>query len=266
MKDTLGPQLYGWAYRFGAELGFCLTLSRGLTADDVMRAYGVDPAEAVVVPVEEAYDVDPDDGRRGTLIRFGDSGGWGFSVECLGIVGGSEPVLSRLSAGTETVTMTYTGGGMTWVSHARDGVRLSSFEPLMPSLVRHGDGPHELAGLIQRVEDEEHGGEWELRRGRGHFPEAIMLDVVQRRFGACPPREVLDGPLPTAFLAEADQLPAPPGPTAPPLAGTTGRKGLGRGLGALVPDHRSRPRAEPRKRPDEAEKPSAPRESAGQRA
>lgn len=39
-----------------------------------------------------------------------------------------------------------------------------------------------------------------------------MLGVVRERFGACPTREVLDSPLPTALLADTDRLPAPPVP------------------------------------------------------
>ncbi|MDQ8704786.1 DUF6461 domain-containing protein [Streptomyces sp. LHD-70] len=204
LTGNAGGRLWQWLHEY-SELGHCLTLSRGLTADDVMRAYDVDPATAAAVTIEGAYEIEPEDDdesdAEGSVVRFGHSRGWGFSVEQLGSAGGYDPVLSRLSAGTETVALTYTGDGMTWVTHSRDGVLLSSFEPLMPSLVRHGTGPHELADLVQAFMDAQ-GGEWDLDGGPS--PDRIMLGLVEERFGCCPSPTVLDGRLPTAYVRDEE--------------------------------------------------------------
>lgn len=222
MTADMASQLHTWLHEF-SDLGFCLTFSRGKNAEAVMRAYGMDPARARVLSLDDMMQVEPDE-ADGTVIRFGQNGSWGYSLEYIGIEGGRDPVLSRLSEGSETVVLGPTARGMTLFHHARDGVELSSFEPMAPHATQRGPGPHLLADLMQEVCDTWGDGDW----GDGPEPGESLLRIVQDQLGELPGPEVLGAPALTAYLADADRLPRPP---PPPPTYNPNNEGLGRRLG-----------------------------------
>ncbi|MDQ8705406.1 DUF6461 domain-containing protein [Streptomyces sp. LHD-70] len=190
-----GTEVLAWLREF-SDLGYCLTLTRERSAEQVMRAYGIDPASARRLPLDDLKQVDPTGELRGTVVRFGQSEGLGFSVEYIGTTGGSDPVLGRLSAGTETVTLTATADGMVWFGHACDGVELSTFEPHAPDHTRNGPGPHQdFAEPMQQLADWYE--EYEPDRTKEN-----LLGLIHERLGGLPSPDVLDGPLLTAFLPE----------------------------------------------------------------
>ncbi|NBE55147.1 DUF6461 domain-containing protein [Streptomyces boluensis] len=198
---ALGPasELAAWLMEF-SDLGFCLTLTRNRNAEDVIRAYGIDPAHARPLPLDAFLEVDPNGTGvdEGTVIRFGHSGQNAFSLEYLDTKGGRHPVLANLSAGTETVVLTEAADAMTLFRHARDGVRLSSFEPDAPQETLNGPGPHTYAELLQRVITERATDDEADRK------TALQdtLRVVHDQYGELPAPAQLSGPLLTAYLPD----------------------------------------------------------------
>ncbi|MDQ8707988.1 DUF6461 domain-containing protein [Streptomyces sp. LHD-70] len=205
MPETAGAldpaeELAAWLMEF-SDLGFCLTLTRDRITEDVIRAYGIDPAQARLLPLDDFLEVDPGGtgADEGTVIRFGHSGVTAFSLEYIGTTGGQNPVLAHLCSHTETIALTATADGMTSVKHARDGVPLSSFEPDAPQETRSGPGPHTFAELLQRVIAERATDDEADRRT--DLQDALRL--VHDQYGDLPDPATLSGPLLTAYLPDA---------------------------------------------------------------
>ncbi|NBE52520.1 hypothetical protein [Streptomyces boluensis] len=78
--DTLNPaaELAAWLVEF-SDLGFCLTLTRDQKTDDVIRAYGIDPAQARSLSLDDFLEVDP----SGTGGDEGPSSGSGTAASAL---------------------------------------------------------------------------------------------------------------------------------------------------------------------------------------
>ncbi|NBE52519.1 hypothetical protein GUY60_13995 [Streptomyces sp. YC537] len=88
---------------------------------------------------------------------------------------------------------------MTSSKHARDGVRLSDFEPDAPQETRSGPGPHTFAErlqhvIAQRATDDEADWTTDLQD---------VLHLVHDQYGELPDPTTLRGALLTAFLPDA---------------------------------------------------------------
>ncbi|MFD8913444.1 DUF6461 domain-containing protein [Streptomyces sp. NPDC059575] len=90
---------------------WCVTFTRHLAPDKVLRRYGADARTARMLARGEAsglYDLAL---RGGTVLRAGTAGGWSFCYEDVGGAGSRPGVLGALSRGTETLSLLHGGDG-----------------------------------------------------------------------------------------------------------------------------------------------------------
>ena len=77
---------WSWILEGGIGLGGVLLFARGASAEDVIRAYRMDPADAQLLPAARAAEalrypvMDERDGVIHPWIRAGRAGDWGFAV------------------------------------------------------------------------------------------------------------------------------------------------------------------------------------------
>lgn len=200
--------------------GFCITFTRDRTPEAVLAAYGADVRQASVLTMEDADDAFPFS-VGGTLLRAGMLGTWAFCYEGREPEGFKEGVHNRLSAGTETLVLFMGGDGLVTFTYLREQREIESFEPGEPRTVR-GDGRHRFLHAVQEVLD------------AATAPMAsshAALQVIGQHIGAGLDWATLEGPLLTAFLADAHREALPTGTPLPPEL----RDALGPGLGPLIP-------------------------------
>ncbi|MYQ48615.1 hypothetical protein GTW40_26845 [Streptomyces sp. SID4985] len=176
---------------------WCVTFTRDLTPDEVLRRYGADPRTARMLARGEAgglYDLAL---HGGTVLRAGTADGWAFCYEDVGGAGSRSGLLGTLSRGTETLSLLHGGDGTNHLAYWRDGERID-FE-LGPT-----GGTSRHAGLVP------------------------ALRAVTRHTGVSLGADDLEGPLLTAYLAEA-------APLRSPVTGGAGTATVGRPLGAVRP-------------------------------
>ncbi|RKR87532.1 hypothetical protein BDK92_1811 [Micromonospora pisi] len=202
MDAATGP----WAL---TDLGFTVTFTLGLTAEEILACYGADPAEAELLTRQEAATTWP----GGDLLRVGPLGDWGFCFEEVGYQGSRPEVRTRLSAHTEVFSL-YDMSGMCTFKHVRDGQTVESFEPGFSYSVRV-DQPHTYWTRTEQIANE---------RGLRHSRAA--LEAIEEHIGARLHKGLLEGPLLTAYLTT-------PLPAVPPRPAQ--RKPPGRLLGSLDP-------------------------------
>lgn len=208
---------------------FCLTFTRGTTPEAVLRAYGMDPDLAAPRTRAESGGLLPR-GGGGSLLRVGRvAADCVFCYESLEPEGIKPTVMARLSQDTETVRVFKGADGLRTLEHWRDGRRTESVE-LSAALTVRGDGPHLFSPALRRTLDEH-----PEFADRGPSVLLVGLDTVGRYVGGVLEQQVLDGPLLTAFLPDADRDPLRPG-TGPARADATARpRRPGRLLGGLPP-------------------------------
>jgi hypothetical protein len=87
-----------------AQAGFCLTLARGVTEDEMFAAFGADPGQARPRRWEDLQDV--------MHVQVGRSGDWVFALELNSVNGARPRVLRQASAGGDALTVRGTGTGV----------------------------------------------------------------------------------------------------------------------------------------------------------
>lgn len=174
------------------QAGFCLTLARGVTEEEMFAAFGADPRQARPRHWEDLQDV--------MHVQVGRSGDWVFALE-LNSVNGTRPrVLNRVSAGGEAVAVHGAGYGIHHqFAYAADGNLVAAVDALSIGRWEGSDaerfrGLAEQAGLMQSRPPDR------LRR---------LLMVAGRTCDAALVSEDLDRALPSAELAPAplEELP-----------------------------------------------------------
>jgi Family of unknown function (DUF6461) len=175
---------WGWIHEVYPD-AFLLSFFEGHDAGEVIAAFGIDPAEAEVMPFDEAleeYDEYPD------VYRTGETGGWGFA-DGLVIVDHDEQ-LRRLSAGGRAVSVLRLASGPSGFAYFEDGERTCSFEPLFPAHRTGRDADRFVAEMRRVGLDPD--GEVDLDRV---VPAIAALDLVTELFGVRLDAETLRGPL-----------------------------------------------------------------------
>jgi Family of unknown function (DUF6461) len=118
---------YRWVRRSTLDMAATVTVVTGSTAEDVLRAFGADPARPeslrrISDDVTVQMSIDP-------WVAVLEAGTAVLAVEYNGFQGANEAVLCRASAGGRAASMFWNVNAMTRLSFAEGGQVLASFEP-----------------------------------------------------------------------------------------------------------------------------------------
>ncbi|GGT78933.1 hypothetical protein GCM10010207_88270 [Streptomyces atratus] len=200
---------------------WCVTFTKGLMPDEVLRRYGTEPDQARKLAHTEASDLyDMALRGGGAVLRVGKLQGWSFCFEDVGGVGSRRGPLSALSRGTETLSLLRGGDGMNRLAYWCDGQRRESFEPgandRMPQGERHF---------------------WDLvcaydQATPGRTGLLLALQAITQHTGVSLDTATIAGPLLTAHLSDGDRTPDPV-QRAPLTMRGSAASSLGRPLGSV---------------------------------
>lgn len=112
---------YRWLAHSQLEIAATVTVVTGASAEDVLRAFGADPARPVGISALESSDE-----MWVAVLTAGDAV---LAVENNGFQGSDGRVLCRASAGGRAASMFWNVNGMTRLSFAEGGQVLAAFEP-----------------------------------------------------------------------------------------------------------------------------------------
>lgn len=176
---------------------FCVTAVRGLGEADVLARLGADGSEPPVrCRIDGAYDAfDPD--SWAVRIHCPPGAGWAYAFDAFPQTGVMfrRPVLKRLSAGTEAVSVWKLLDSTTRVAHVRDGEVLALFDSwrFEPA---SGPEPHRLNQALERagffLDDDEIDDDFS--------DPAAALEAVEREFGLGVDPQAVAGPLPSVIV------------------------------------------------------------------
>ncbi|MFG2276069.1 DUF6461 domain-containing protein [Streptomyces chartreusis] len=175
---------------------FGLTCVRDLSADEVLARLDVAGQAPHPAFTDEEAIQHFGHGFEAPAVRVCSSGGWTvlLDVEAHGRLL-QTPVLTRLSVGTEAVSVWKLLDSTTQISHARDGELLAHFDAwtFEPA---EGSAPSRLNGALTDVgfflEENWESEEWSA--------PAMALLALEQEFGLVLPPEIAHGPLPTVSL------------------------------------------------------------------
>jgi hypothetical protein len=214
-----GPRVAGdqmsewrWARTYQYEAGGRLTFARGAAPADVIEAFELDPARAVLVPEEQVDQtlrypvVDRHSGELiGPWIRAGRSGEWAFAIEPFPMDATGEAGRRLSFFWGEAVVILWTPTVNT-ATYFADGEEVTKFQPEM-ACYRYGHDPDRFvaqmrqAGLdIDELTDEEYEAEGPAlseREERYIHTDHVLatLDMFTLALGIRLPVDVAAGPL-----------------------------------------------------------------------
>jgi hypothetical protein len=141
----------------GLSEAYCLTLARGLTAEEFLTRARARPdrrrtgVAALFEPSMALWDHYPEAGLLiGVTTAPGNGGNWALGVEVNGVLGVTEEVIVPLAAGTTVVTHFRNANATDHFYWIEDQDIRLHFEPLFP-WHRQGSTPDVLAGIMQQV-------------------------------------------------------------------------------------------------------------------
>jgi hypothetical protein len=138
---------YGWVERTIAGFASTVTVVRGLTAEEVLTAFGADPDRpAPLHELREQPGIDP-------WVAVLPVDGGVLAIEPNGWQGEQAPVLRLLSAADRAACVHLGGHGVLRWSFARDGAVVAAFEPLGPPEV----GDAEVAAALEGIDLDDFG-------------------------------------------------------------------------------------------------------------
>jgi hypothetical protein len=119
---------YRWVEDSALSVAATVTVVTGATVDEVLRAFGADPARA-----ESLRELDAEETEYTLVARVAAlaTDAAVVAVEYNGWAGSLEPVLCRASAGGRAASMFWNVNAVTRLSFAEGGQVLASFEPLL---------------------------------------------------------------------------------------------------------------------------------------
>jgi hypothetical protein len=184
------------------EIGGSLVFVRGVSAERVIEAFGMDPARALLLPASEAdealrYPVW--DTSTGTTvhpwIRVGRSAEWTFAIDpSLMAASQTQGAVRELSLGTEAAWFSW-NPNISYFRYFADGVLVTAFEPLLAS-DRQGSDPDRFLDQMRRA-----GLDPDPIPDDAPVPDVLpdyrigLLDMLTLALGIRLPREVALGPL-----------------------------------------------------------------------
>jgi hypothetical protein len=187
---------WDWVAETALEIGGSFTFARGTSPEQVMRAFGMNPAKARLVAVSDVAQAlhDPDwlraEPPEHPWIRVGVAGEWGFALdESTGGSGGyEEEAAAALAIGTDVVLFTHTQT-IDYFSYSADGdTATTSFEP--GGLVRYGTEPDRFVEQMRQV-----GLQTNVDDQQAANPMIALLQMLTIALGIRVPRDLALGPL-----------------------------------------------------------------------
>jgi hypothetical protein len=160
---------YRWIERSRLTVAATVTVATGLPVDDVIRAFGADPAQPE--PLEELREAYAD-----PWLAVLDLDGVVVVIEENGFYGSHAPVLTAVSRAGRAASMFWNVNGMRRLSFARGGELLSAFEPGLGEPSAEEEVTAALAGLdLANYRDRNEKGLVAVERftGRGLYPEDL---------------------------------------------------------------------------------------------
>ncbi len=175
---------------------FCATAVCGLTLEEVLDRLGVvDRADLPEYRIDNAAEsLGLDDWSVRLYCPSGS--GWAYLFDVNGQTGVTHktPVLKRLSAGTEAVSVWSLIGSTTHIAQVRDGQLLATCSTWMFTPAS-GPEPDRLNRALERA------GFFQEDEAEDDFDDALAaLDAVESEFGLAVEPEVVVGPLPTVIV------------------------------------------------------------------
>lgn len=212
MTDSAAGGAWAWLPGRRQENG-CLTFAQGATPEEVIGAFGMDPATARMLSETEARsELDP---LARPWVRVGQVGEWAFAIEEHWLEGFLTAAMP-LSASCYVATVSWTGKGTHDLSCYSHGRLATSFDLGMP-WDRAGTDPDRFVDAMRRAGlDTERPGQEEYQarvqaerarimeaRRRGETPDVpdpliAGLTVLTLALGIRLPEDVVRGPLLTA--------------------------------------------------------------------
>lgn len=160
---------YRWIGRSRLTVAATVTVVTGLPAEEVIRAFGADPARPEPLPeLREAY-ADP-------WLAVLDLDGVVVAIEENGYYGSHADVLTAASRAGRAASMFWNVNAVTRLSFAKGGALLSSFEPGLQEPSADEEVTAALAGLdLENYRDGNEKGLVAVERftGRGLYPEDL---------------------------------------------------------------------------------------------
>ncbi len=166
---------YRWIGQSRLTVAATVTVATGLPPEDVLRAFGADPARPE--PLEELREAYAD-----PWLAVLDLGGVVVAIEENGYYGSQAEVLTAASRAGRAASMFWNVNAVTRLSFAKAGVLLSSFEPGLDEPSADEEVVAALAGLdLENHRDGTEKGLVAVERftGRGLYPED--LEDIERR-------------------------------------------------------------------------------------
>ncbi|WP_353961686.1 DUF6461 domain-containing protein [[Kitasatospora] papulosa] len=205
---------------------FCLTYTRDVSSDELMQRLGASSADAAPLTLAEADSL-VDYESEGTLLRVGMLGNWAFCFETWGILGAGGYGLSRMSAGTETLSYLSGGNGVDLVQNWVNSEPVEIFEPMAIGSLRARD-EHPLWDDAQRYRSEL--GDPNLTPIAG----ISALKAIHDRVGVAITLELIrHQPLPSIWLPESPAMRLEVPHLLPQVVRQGPSRGPGRYLGTL---------------------------------
>jgi hypothetical protein len=192
---------WGYVAETTLDVGGSVTFARGASPEQIMRAFGMNPANARLAPEpwSEILKVLPHPDWQETYppehpwIRVGVVGDWGFAIDesAAGYGGYEEEAATELSAGTDAVLFMHNQALDDFYYYV-DGTLVTHFEPL-GAWDRFGTDPDRFLPQMRQVGlrvDPPDPGAGDFRN-----PQLALLEMLTLAFGIRLPREVASGPL-----------------------------------------------------------------------
>ncbi len=207
---------WDWVAETALDIGGTFTFARGASPEQVMTAFGMNPAKARLVPASDVAQAlhDPDWLRtyppEHPWIRVGVAGEWGFALDesMAGSGGYEDAAAAALAASTDVVLFTHTQT-IDYFSYSAGGTATTSFEP-MGGWERHGTDPDRFVEQMRQV-----GLPTAIGDDRAVNPMIALLQMLTVALGIWVPRDLALGPLLTVQRETALPRPRPRADAAP---------------------------------------------------
>ena len=208
---------WDWVEETALDIGGTFTFARGASPEQVMTAFGMNPAKARLVSASDVTQAlhDPDwlrtEPPEHPWIRVGVAGEWGFALDesMAGSGGYEDAAAAALAASTDVVLFTHTQT-IDYFSYSAGGTATTSFEP-MGGCERHGTEPDRFVEQMRQV-----GLPTTIGDDRAVNPMIALLQMLTVALGIWVPRDLALGPLLTVQREQAPprtlRADAPPAP------------------------------------------------------
>jgi hypothetical protein len=193
---------WDWTQEGDLEIGGSLMFARGASPDHVIKAFGMDPAAAQLLPAARASEAIRMPVRNESLdmiypwIRVGRTGDWAFAIDqgSAGYKAGDDEAAATLSQGTDVAWFMWT---MTidYFHYYVDGVEVTGFEPLGPQYRQGTDPDRFVEQMRQTGMDPDTGLQDDPVTGELLNSRICLLEMLTLALGIRLPREVALGPL-----------------------------------------------------------------------